>query len=195
MRETNINKNIPRTEVKVGDKIRISRDVIVKTTRETSIYDHATRSRKPITVVGTATDSVALTNGETVTLLERDKPSEIVIPASATHIFWQDTEDYDYYARRNEVSEEWVTSGGPDDTYTTEALIQEIEDPAGEFDEYQEGTFQVLKHKYSAGGYTGLGVGGSVGGPAITLSSDALRSLRDNILPRNMAVSPRIGGQ
>ena len=167
MRETNLNKTIDRTDVKVGDKIRVSREVVVTGVRETSIYDQASRKRKNITVVNTATDTLALSQTEAVTLLERDKPSEIVIPTSATHVFWQDDDDYDYYARRDSVSEEWVTSEGPEDTYTTEALIKEIEDHLGEFDTYKPGSFQVLKHKYAAGGFTGLPVRGAVGGPRI----------------------------
>ena len=170
MRETNLNKTIDRTDVKVGDKIRVSREVVVTGVRETSIYDQTAGKRKNITVVNTATDTLALSQTEAVTLLERDKPSEIVIPTSATHVFWQDDDDYDYYARRDSVSEEWVTSEGPEDTYTTEALINEIEDEFGEFDEfgvYKPGSFRVLKHKYAAGGFTGLPVRGAVGGPRI----------------------------
>ena len=187
MRETNLSKPISRTEVKVGDKIRVSREVVVTGVHETSIYDQASRKRKNITVVNTATDTLALSETEAVTLLERDKPSEIVIPTSATHVFWQDEDGYDYYARRDSVSEEWVTSGGPNETYTTEALINEIDDPAGDFDVYKPGSFQVLKHKYAAGGFTGLPVGGAVGGP-ISLSSEAIaalsRQVGANILPR-----------
>lgn len=194
MRETNLNKPISRTEVKVGDKIRVSREVVVTGVRESSIYDQASRKAKNITVVNTASDTLALTATENVTLLERDKPSEIVIPTTATHVFWQDTDDYDYYARRDSVSEEWVTSEGPDATYTTEALIQEIEDEYGEFDAYKPGSFQVLKHKYAAGGV----VGGFTGSP-ISLSSESIAALSSrlgaNILPRNQVINPRIGGQ
>ena len=187
MRETNINNPIDRTDVKVGDKIRVSREVVVTAVRETQIYDRAKGKHKKITVVNTATDTLALGETETVTLLERDKPSEIVIPTSATHVFWQDDDDYDYYARRDSVSEEWVTSEGPEDTYTTEALIKEIEDEFGEFDVYKPGSFQVLKYKYATGGFTGLPVGGAVGSP-ISLSSEAIaalsRQVGANILPR-----------
>ena len=186
MRETNLNKTIDRTDVKVGDKIRVSREVVVTGVHETSIYDQASRKRKNITVVNTATDTLALSQTEAVTLLERDKPSEIVIPTSATHVFWQDDDDYDHYARRNEV-DEWTTSEGPEYTYTTEALISEIENESGEIDVYKPGSFQVLKHKYAAGGFTGLPVGGAVGSP-ISLSSEAIaalsRQVGANILPR-----------
>ena len=187
MRETNINNPIDRTDVKVGDKIRVSREVVVTAVRETQIYDRAKGKHKNITVVNTATDTLALGETETVTLLERDKPSEIVIPTSATHVFWQDEDGYDYYARRDSVSEEWVTSEGPEDTYTTEALIKEIEDEFGEFDVYKPGSFQVLKHKYAAGGYVGT---------PISLGADSIASLARQVQDtsiRNRIINPRIG--
>lgn len=166
MRETNLNKAITRTDVKVGDTIRISRDVVVKAVRETTLYAGVGKPRRPITIVDTGKDTVGLTEDESVTLLERDKESEIKIPLTATHIFWQDTEGYDYYARRTDVGAEWVTSVDSNLTFTTPALIKEIENIGGEFDEYQPGTFQVLKNKY-ASGYAHAGM----------LSSDSLRSL------------------
>ena len=187
MRETNLSKPISRTEVKVGDKIRVSREVVVTGVREASIYDQASRKRKNITVVNTATDTLALSETEAVTLLERDKPSEIVIPTSATHVFWQDDDDYDYYARRDSVSEEWVTSEGPEDTYTTEALIKATEEHLGEFSTYKPGSFQVLKHKYAAGGYVGTPI--SLGADSIAALS---RQVSDSAL-RNRILNPRIG--
>lgn len=147
MRETNLSKSIERGDVKVGDKIRVSRELIVKEARPTTIYAGSDNPRTSVVVITTESDTIALTPNESVTLLERDKPSEIEIPTTATHIFWQDTDDYDYYARRNDASQEWITSEGPSHTYTTPALIEEIEDPAGDFDEYQPGSFQILKRK------------------------------------------------
>lgn len=167
MRETNMSEIIHRHQVEKGDKIRVSRELTVKDVRTSTIYVGKDKPLTPIVVVTTETDTIALTPKESVTLLERDKPSEIEIPITATHIFWQDTEDHDYYARRNDVSQEWVTSEGPSDTYTTPALIQEIEDPAGEFDEYKPGSFQVLKRK-------AIFDGGS-----INLSADSLNRLRE----------------
>ena len=185
MRETNLSKPIDRTDVKVGDKIRVYAEVVVEDVRESMIGLEG--NRRGATIVN---GNIAVDETISVTLLERDKPSEIVIPASATHIFWQDEDGYDHYARRNEV-DEWTTSEGPEYTYTTEALISEIENESGEFDVYKPGSFQVLKHKYAAGyatgGFTGLPVGGAVGSP-ISLSSEAIaalsRQVGANILPR-----------
>ena len=141
-------------------------------------------NRRGATIVN---GNIAVDETISVILLERDKPSEIVIPASATHIFWQDEDGYDHYARRNEVSEEWVTSEGPDDTYTTAALIEEIDDPTGEIDVYKPGSFQVLKHKYAAGGYVGTPI--SLGADSIAALS---RQVSDSAL-RNRILNPRIG--
>lgn len=144
MRETNINKTIDRSDIKAGDTIRITRDVVVKAVRQAQLSQG-----RPAAIVTTKNVTLAITEDESVTLLERDKESEIKIPLSATHLFWQDTDDYDYYARYYAGS--WRVSGAGGITYTTDNLIKEIENPLGEFDEYKEGSFQVLK-ELSAGG-------------------------------------------
>lgn len=152
MRKTNINKDITRQEVKVGDRIVVSREVLVTAVRETTLHAGVGQPRRPITVVTTPKDSIALTADESVKLLERDEPS-FEIPNNALVITWQDDDGYDYIARRNEISDEWVTSSeGPKVTYTTAALIEAIEDE--EFDGYTEGSFEVLKRKgFANGGY------------------------------------------
>lgn len=167
MRETNLNKPIARGDVKVGDRIEVSRDVVVTAVRESTISGGFGEPRIPVTIVSTDSDTLLLATKEKITLLERDKPSEIVIPASATHIFWQDTDGYDYYARREGVTGEWISSEDHTIKYTTDALINEIEDPSGDFGVYKRDSFQVLKSSFLRGGVISR------------LSEDSMASLRN----------------
>lgn len=173
MRETNLNQPINRTEVKVGDKIRVSREITVTSVRETTIHEGVGKPRQPITIVGTANDSIGLTKSEAVTLLERDREA-VKIPTTAEFIYWQDEGGDDYYARHDAEADEWVEDDG--DTYTTEKLVAYIEH------DLKPGSFQVLKHKR-----------GFASGGQIRLSDEALASLRNNLLPRNAVINPRIG--
>lgn len=190
MRKTNINKDIARTDIKVGDKILISREATVKKVRETTIYGGAGKPRKPITIVDTDAESMGITAEESVKLLERDKPSEIRIPLTAKVIYWKDTEDYEYYARRDSVSQEWTVANDHGLKFTTEALIKEIEDESGEFDTYKEGTFEVLKHNYANGGFI----------PGTMIAEGALNKLREQmgrsiVAPaRNVPPTSWVGG-
>lgn len=154
MRETNINEDIAHRDIKVGDTIVVSRKVTVKSVRETTIHAGVGKDRKPITIVGTDTDTIGIAETESVTLLERDKEPLVTIPLDAIIITWRDDYGYDYIARRDKVSDEWVTSSdGPNTTYTTDALVKAIEDD--DFDGYQEGSFEVLRRKphFATGGY------------------------------------------
>lgn len=183
MRETNINKDIDRTDIKVGDKILISREVTVKKVRETTIYGGTGKPRKPITIVDTDTESMGVTADESVKLLERDKVDPIAIPTTAVLISWKDDDGYDHYARRNEVSEEWTTSdNGPKSTYTTAALIEAIEDD--EFDGYEEGSLEIIKRKanFASGGVI----------PGIKLGEDSLNKLRQQ-LGQNIVAPNHLG--
>lgn len=179
MRETNINNPIDRKDVKVGDKIRVSREVLVTGVRETSIYGGSGNPSKPVTIVSTATDTIALTATEAVTLLERDR--EVVkIPASARFVYWQDRYGEDYYARYDADRDAWVEDDG-DEYESTEKLVEYIEG------HLKEGTFQVLKYHYASGGVVGGIVGGLPNTP-IHLSQGAMASLR-NSLVRNASIA------
>lgn len=178
MRKTDINKDITRHDVKVGDKIVISREVTVQALRETTIHDGVGKPRRPITIVDTGKDSIGLTSDESVKLLERDEET-FQIPTNAVLIAWKDNDGYDHYARRNEVSDEWKTSqNGPKNTYTTAALVESIE--ANGFDGYQEGSFEVLKRKsnFASGGFV----------PGVTLGRNSMDILRDALSARQVAV-------
>lgn len=187
MRETNINEDIHRTDVKVGDKIAINREVTVKAVRETTLYGGFGNPRKPVTIIDTDDNTLAITSDDTLKLLERDKEPIFTIPLNALVITWRDEDDYHCIARRNTVGDEWVTSDhGPGFTYTSEALVVAINE---EFDGYKAGSFEVLKSKpYLTGGYV-HGVLRTT--PAID-SIDALRvsmvqplAPSRNVLPRN----------
>lgn len=192
MRDTTLNKPIPRSDIKVGDKIRISREVEVKKVRHTSIYGGLRNQSKPVTIVDTDGDTVAISDTEGVTLLERDRES-VKIPDSAQFVYWQDRDGEDYYARYDTDREVWIEDDM--DEYTTEKLIPYIEHYL------KEGTFQVLKHKYASGGVVGgLSGGGYTSGanpllPGVRLSQEAMANLRDqmsrsvarNILPNSAA--------
>lgn len=176
MRETNLNRPINRTELKVGDKIAISREVTVKAVRETTLHAGFGNPRKPVTIIDTDDGTLAITSDETLKLLERDKEPTFTIPPNAIIITWKDDDDYDHIARRDSVSEKWATSSeGPNNTYTTDALVAGIED--GDFDGYKEGSFEVLKSKpdFYYGG--------------VTLGQESMRRLRDqmgiNVLTQN----------
>ncbi|AWY05000.1 hypothetical protein SEA_HORTUS1_18 [Microbacterium phage Hortus1] len=170
MREININEDIDRTDIRVGDKIRVSRVVTVEKVRNDSIYGGVGRDRKPITIVTSDVDTIGITETEEVTLLERDKEPIFTIPSNAIVITWRDDEDYPHMARRNEVSQEWVTSqNGPNEMFTTDALIKAIE--RDEFDGYMEGSFEVLKYKPN------LAAGGYVNGGRIGLSRESVDAL------------------
>lgn len=184
MRETDLNQNIERTEIKVGDTIVVSRKMTVKNVRYTTIHAGVGKPRRPITIVTSEDNTIGVTDDESVTLMERDKEPLFIIPAAAIIVTWRDDDGYDYIARRNDVSDEWVTSSnGPNTTYTTDALVRAIEE--GDFDGYQEGSFEVLKRapRFVDGGH--------VGGVALTQPSiDALKRLaQQNILPRNVLAS------
>lgn len=184
MRETNINESINRQDIKVGDKIVVSREVTVKAVRETTLHNGVDKPRRPITIITTEKDTIGITADETVKLLERDKAPIFTIPLNAVVITWKDDDGYDHLARRNSVSEEWVTSSeGPQETFTTDALLDAIED--GDFDGYEEGSFEVLKSKPS------FANGGYVGGVNLGQSSiDAMTRLaQQNFLPRNVLAS------
>lgn len=154
MRETNLNKSIKRTDIKVGDTIAVTRKVTVKAVRETNLYAGRDAGHKPVTIVATDADTLVVTDTESVTLVERDKDPLLSIPAEAIIVTWRDADGYDHIARRGSATEAWVTSHfGPDATYTSSELAKAIED--GELDGYKEGSFEVLKSKskFSTGGY------------------------------------------
>lgn len=139
MRKTNLNKIIHRSEVKPGDKIRIVREVVVDSARETNLgrgyADSIVVSTKKS--ISDMAESLALTSKEEVTLLERDE-RDLVIPEDALFVYWQDDEGDDYYARRD--GDKWIEDDG-DEHDTDEDLVDSIE-AYGEVD-----TFQVLKSK------------------------------------------------
>lgn len=183
MRETNINKDIARTDIKVGDKIRITREVTVTAVRNDTIYGGSGKPRKPITIVTALEDTIGVTDSESVKLVERDKEPIFTVPMNALIIAWQDEDGYDHLARRNRPTDKWVTSqNGPKETFATEELIELIED--GEFDGYKEGSFEVLKHS------TDFAMGGYVHGRPIGLSQQSVDTL--NRLSRQRLVSPLI---
>lgn len=139
MRKTNLNKLIHRSEVKPGDKIRIVREVVVDSARETNLgrgyADSVVISTKHS--ISDIAESLALTSKEEVTLLERDE-RDLVIPEDALFVYWQDDEGDDYYARRD--GDKWIEDDG-DEHDTDEDLVESIK-TYGEVD-----TFQVLKSK------------------------------------------------
>lgn len=183
MRETNLDKPIARQDIKVGDKIVVSHEVVVKAVRETDLYAGFGKERKPVTIVTADRDTIAITNDERVRLLERDKVI-LEIPVSATIISWKDDDGYDHYARRNEASGEWTTSqNGPKTTYTTAALIEAIEHD--EFDGYTEGSFEILKR------HSPLASGGVL--PGVSLGRNSIEALTRLAQPMNLGSSPITG--
>lgn len=181
MRKTNLNTPIKRADLKSGDKIRIVREVTVKQVRPAKLSGGVDATIVTTDVPeGAVAETLALTQKEGVTLLERD--IKVEIPNSAVIVYWRE-EDGDYYARYDSVRRSWIEDDG-EEYETTEDLAQRIE-------EYiQEGTFEVLKRRplFAEGGL----VGGDVQLGARSLS-ELSRALSDNIMPHNFGRIPTVG--
>ena len=174
MRKTGIDQTITRDDVKVGDKIRITREVTVKSVRPVSLGNVGPSVIIEAQVGGTQErDSLALTRKETVTLLERDQSLEF--GDNAQVVTWR-VGDGSGFKQRFAVREvgggSWITDDN--DTYSTgESLEGDILDD--EFGDYIEGTFEVLfpkpKPKFADGGYTGRNILNPIGISADTVSA------------------------
>lgn len=180
MRKTNMSVPITRTEVKPGDKIRVVREVTVKTARPAKLSGGVDATIVTTDVPeGAVGETLALTPKETVILLERD--IKVEIPKSAVVIYWQDRDGDDVYARYDADRQAWVDSDG-DEYESTEKLAQYIERYI------EEGTFEVLKRRplFSEGG---LVQGYAVPGRSyhgLGFDPGTMSALARNVLPRNV---------
>lgn len=182
MRKTNLNTPIKRADVKVGDKIRITREVTVKDVREANLSGGIAATIVTTNVPeGAVGETLALTQKEEVTLLERDP--KIDIPKSAVVVYWQEDDGDDYYARYDSDRQVWIEDDG-EEYETTEELAERIEECI------KEGTFEILKRRllFAEGGL----VGGDVQLGARSLG-ELSRALSDNIMPRGFGRIPTGG--
>lgn len=174
MRKTNINQVISYKDIKPGDKVSVTGILEVKDIRIAS--DSPRLGKSAIATVAAPIDSSydtswAILESDKVTLLERDV--EIEIPANAAFVYWQDTDDEDYYARKL-ANGKWQDSE-MDEHHSADILIEDILE--GEYGEYKLGSFEVIKHdkpKYASGGL----VSGAHFNPLHTLSPGVISTIQ-----------------
>ncbi|QDH48030.1 hypothetical protein LUPINE_22 [Microbacterium phage Lupine] len=191
MRKTDIDETISRHDVKVGDTIRISREATVTNIRETTLGTHKRAIIATVTSgdgINANTETLALTDKETVTLLERDQSLDF--GGGALIVTWGVVDDAQsdlketYFAMRLQDEANWVASDG-DEYRNDEALEEAILD--GEFGEYVDGTFKVIepkpKPKFASGGFVG---GDSILGRMSAAAQAPYLGFGRSILPQNI---------
>lgn len=189
MRKKNINKVITPDEIKVGDKITISREVTVAKVRPSN-FGRLGKGVVVTTDQGVDSQTVSVTDFETATLLERDESLDL---KGAKVVTWKTDDDEQFFAIKIEDEDGWLTSD--DDTYSgDDALERDILTSAFGGGTYISGSFEVLFPKpkfatgglvggisgpFSPGGYTGRTLPGSgpLGVPVI--SAETMNRLRD----------------
>lgn len=177
MRKTNLNTPIKRADLKSGDKIRIVREVTLKDVRQTTLGNNV-KAAIITTDQGAESVTLAITEAETVTLLERDV--KIDIPKSAVIVYWQEDGE-DYYARYDSDRQSWIEDDG-EEYETTEDLAERIE-------EYiKEDTFEVLKRRplFSEGGFAQGGVVPGRSHHGLGFDPGTINALARNTLSRNV---------
>lgn len=158
-----MSKQIPIEDIKVGDTITITRQVVVDKVHLVNLQrgqKAAIVTPKP-DIPGEFPGTIAATRSETVTLDKRPK-EKVIIPESAEVIAWEDEDNYRYGAHKVGPGQWAIFGEDIDETRSTTDLQDEINDEYGDFDTYREGSFTVIKRKpdFATGGYVhGLSIG------------------------------------
>lgn len=155
-----MSKQIAIDDIRVGDTITITRQVVVDKVHFAALQ----RSQKAAIITpksdiaGEIPGNIAATRSETVTLDKRPK-EKVVIPESAEVIAWEDEDNYRYGAHKVGPGQWAIFGEDIDDTRSTVALQDEINDEHGDFDAYREGSFTVVKrkHEFATGGFVPAG--------------------------------------
>ncbi|QIG58568.1 hypothetical protein SEA_HUBBS_23 [Microbacterium phage Hubbs] len=187
MRKTDIDETITRHEVKAGDKILISREVTVTNVRETTLGANKRAIVATVTSgegINASIETLALTDKETVTLLERDQES--LDFGDAQVVTWKTDDDEQFFALKIEGEDGWYTSD--DDTYAdNNALERDILTDAFGGGKYVDGSFEVLfpkpKPKFASGGFVG---GDSILGRMSAAAQAPHLGFGRSILPQNI---------
>lgn len=181
MRKTNLNQAITHAELKVGDKIRIVRDVTLKDVRHTTLSNNI-KAAVVTTDQGPQSVTLAVTDQESVTLLERDE--EKLDFGYAQVVTWKTNEDEQFFAVKVNWEDSWLTSD-EDDYANIEDLERDIVNSAFGDGKYVSGSFEILFPKPS------FANGGIIRGLKLSESASAslANSLRAKIVPARPAFS------